>query len=357
MIKESSYLNEKTLRNFLYAGIFMIVWVMNLVLFRYGFYNLTFFTYSLYNFLVVFVVYYILSKIITSTQNPIKWVVGIIAFVLLSFLSAYLLSLPFKLMILIYPDNGLILYYYDTYYIHSFNHLFRSFPLGFLMNRLYIHLILFFLTFMAIEYVQYLNKISELRIINANQELELLKSQIHPHFLFNTLNNLYRLVMDNEKAGEVVLKLSELIRFTLYETNKDLIPLKKEIKLLQKYIELEKINLGSNLDISYNFKEIETKEKYIAPMILLSIMENVLNHEPITSKKKSCIEINSSQTNQTIFCSITIYTNFNPNTFSFQKNSWTNIQKRLDILYPDKYTLEIKDFKCYSQVNLTLQLD
>jgi len=357
-MKLNSDVNGKTLRIFLILGLFMMVWIMNLVLFRYGFFNIAVFSYSLLNFFIVFITYYTLSKIISSIRSPLKWIVLVIAFVLLSVLARYILSIPFKYMVMLYPDDGLLLHLYKTYRIHAIKDLFDPYIRFFLMNRLYIHLILFFVAFMVLKYTESLKNISELSVINVNQELDLLKSQIHPHFLFNTLNNLYRLVMNNEKAGEVVLKLSETLRFTLYESNTEVIPLKKEIKFLQNYIELEKTNHGSNVNIRYDFKEIENDEKsIIAPMLLISFVENALKHGVNEYMDKSWIEIKLSQFKHTLLFEIRNSMPIKQNSTTFHGHGLININKRLDILYPDKYVLEIHEGKGYCKVNLTLHLE
>jgi LytS/YehU family sensor histidine kinase len=205
-----------------------------------------------------------------------------------------------------------------------------------------------------LSYSRTLRKISELRVINANQELDLLKSQIHPHFLFNTLNNLYRLVMENEKAGEVVLSLSELLRFTLYEYNKDFIPLKKEIKFLEYYIELEKINRYRHVDIDYDFKEIENEEIQIAPLMFFNFVENAVKHGMNKSKEKSRIEFRLKQSNHTVFFGIR---NSKPNKLkvpALHGQDLNNMRKRLDMLFRDKYALEIQEDNFCIEIILSL---
>src|SRR3982750_4730539 len=97
-------------------------------------------------------------------------------------------------------------------------------------------------------------------------ELELLKSQVHPHFLFNTLNNLYAHTLEqSEKAPAIVLKLSHLLRFMIYESNASSIPLKKEISLLQQYIDLEQLRYGKRLEVSVSVRG-KIEEKEIAPL-------------------------------------------------------------------------------------------
>ncbi|WP_432712180.1 sensor histidine kinase [Pedobacter sp.] len=109
-------------------------------------------------------------------------------------------------------------------------------------------------------------------------ELEMLKSQLHPHFLFNTLNNLYAFTLEKSpKAPEIVLKLSALLRFMIYESNTRFIPLSEEIDLLHHYIELEKLRYGDRLDISVVISG-EIYQYQIAPLLLLPLVENAFKH-------------------------------------------------------------------------------
>ncbi|MEM6829048.1 MAG: histidine kinase [Bacteroidota bacterium] len=109
-------------------------------------------------------------------------------------------------------------------------------------------------------------------------ELNFLKAQVHPHFLFNTLNNLYALTLRQSKdAAEVVLKLSELLNYMLYECNTDQVPINKEIKLVQDYIALEKIRYGKRLDIAFNIRG-NADRQLVAPMLILPFVENSFKH-------------------------------------------------------------------------------
>lgn len=108
-------------------------------------------------------------------------------------------------------------------------------------------------------------------------ELDLLKSQIHPHFLFNTLNNLYSFTLEkSEKAPEIILKLSNLLRFMIYESSVSFIPLQKEISILQQYIDLEQLRYGDRLDISFRING-DLYKKEVAPLLLLPFWKMYLN--------------------------------------------------------------------------------
>ena len=109
-------------------------------------------------------------------------------------------------------------------------------------------------------------------------ELKFLKTQIHPHFLFNTLNNLYALTLKkSERAPEMVLKLSELINYMLYECASDDVPLTKEVKFIRNYGDIEKMRYGDKLDIDIRVTG-DVNDRKIAPLVLLPFVENCFKH-------------------------------------------------------------------------------
>jgi two-component system, LytTR family, sensor kinase len=111
-----------------------------------------------------------------------------------------------------------------------------------------------------------------------SSELKFLKAQINPHFLFNTLNNIYALARKkSEDTPEVVLKLSNMLRYMLYETKAEKVTVEKEIQLIEDYIQIEKIRYSNRLNISFN-KEIDDSKTLIAPLILLPFVENAFKH-------------------------------------------------------------------------------
>ena len=112
-----------------------------------------------------------------------------------------------------------------------------------------------------------------LKAEKTNVELALLKSQINPHFFFNTLNNLYGLTMEkSDKAPEVVLKLSEMMRYTIYEGKKEVVPIREEIKYLENYITLQQLRYQKTVDI--RFEQSLDKEYEIAPLLFIILLEN-----------------------------------------------------------------------------------
>ena len=184
-----------------------------------------------------------------------------------------------------------------------------------------------------------------------------MKSQIHPHFLFNTLNNLYRLVMDNEQAGEVVLKLADLLRFTLYESQTDAIPIKSVVEFLQNYLSLEKIRLKESLTLEYDFSQINNIENPIAPLLFINFIENAFKHGSKSSNDAFRVQIKLAETKNIVSFEIS---NSKPKktilSDQVSGNGINNIKKRLNFLYPDRYKLEIIETPNLYKVNLNIQL-
>ncbi len=117
---------------------------------------------------------------------------------------------------------------------------------------------------------------TELKLKEA--ELKLLKAQIHPHFLFNTLNNLYGLTLEkSDEAPDLVLRLSDILDYILYRCDEKYVPLTEEINMIKNYLEIEKIRYSEKLSLETNFPD-KTSAFKIAPLILLPFIENAFKH-------------------------------------------------------------------------------
>ncbi len=172
-------------------------------------------------------------------------------------------------------------------------------------------------------------------------ELKFLKSQIHPHFLFNTLNNLYALTLTNStKAPEVVLKLSSLLDYMLFKSNVATVPLSKEISLINNYISLEKLRYGDALDVSFNFS-IDSMEREIAPLLLLPFIEFAFQQSLADNAASTWLNIKLNIDNEILLLSVENEKKQAINKEEYQK--FKNVKRRLKLLYPNKYQLNISE--------------
>lgn len=194
----------------------------------------------------------------------------------------------------------------------------------------------------------------ELKQKNHEMEMALVKSQLDPHFLFNTLNNIDILILKNATEASTYLnKLSDIMRFMLFETKTDKIPLSKELEYIEKYIALQKIRTSNSNYI--NFEVIGSSNgKTIAPMVFLPFIENAFKH---TTNKKldNAISVRISIEKERI--QFECKNRFNPDRKLKQENNGLGnmlIEKRLKLLYPEKHTLDIGKRKNQYRVHLTI---
>jgi LytS/YehU family sensor histidine kinase len=175
-----------------------------------------------------------------------------------------------------------------------------------------------------------------------NTELAFLKNQINPHFFFNTLNNIYSLVQTNVNDGQkAILQLSKLMRYLLYETDKECVPISREIDFMKIYIELMRLRLTPKIDLQVSFPDSYPDVK-ISPLIFLPFIENAFKHG-ISNRTFSFIHIGMNVTNsETEFtCSNSLAAG---NGLSLDGGSGIgleNVKKRLSLLYPDRHKLTI----------------
>lgn len=187
-------------------------------------------------------------------------------------------------------------------------------------------------------------------------ELQLLKAQIHPHFLFNTLNNIYSFSLKNSgKTPEMILKLSSLLSYMLYDCKASEVLLEKEIDVMRSYIDLEKERYGNRLEVSVHV-DGDLKEKYIAPLLLLPFLENAFKHGTSEQLDKPWLSMDISVRQNRLRCKVVNGKNENESTGS-RGIGIDNVRKRLRYLYPDRHELKISDEGEYFVVSLALDLE
>mgnify|MGYP003336105479 CR=1 FL=1 len=186
------------------------------------------------------------------------------------------------------------------------------------------------------------NKLLELQKDNLQLELNALKAQVNPHFLFNTLNNIYSLALQkSEHTAEMILKLSNMMRYLLYECNVPLVPLQKEINFINNYIELEKIRHDKNVQINFTL-EGNPEGSEIAPLLLIPFIENSFKHGVNAQAGKGWVNIRLRTLDQKVSLSVVNSINENNTSSTNRKGiGLENVRKRLGLLYGDKHKLYI----------------
>ena len=173
-------------------------------------------------------------------------------------------------------------------------------------------------------------------------ELQHLHYQLQPHFFFNSLNNIYSMVdISPEQAKKSIHSLSKLMRYMLYETNMDVLPLSKEIDFMKKYIDLMKLRVSDKTEVSYSFPEEETGIK-IAPLLFISLIENAFKHG-VSATKESYINISMTSNEKTVQFAIE-NDNFPKKTDDKSGSGigLQNVEKRLQLLYPNKHSFNTR---------------
>lgn len=197
----------------------------------------------------------------------------------------------------------------------------------------------------------------ELEKLNTELELNFLKSQINPHFLFNTLNNIYSLSLQkSDLAPEMIIKLSDLMRYILYECNVEKVPLEKEVAFMKDYVELEKLRYGKHVDIQFNV-EGSLDGKQTPPLLLIHFVENAFKHGVNAQLGQSYISMHLKTTGSGLAFSI----ENNKPVNGIKPENMTggigleNIKKRLRLIYPGKYDLNINSGATTYRVDLTIK--
>ena len=293
-----------------------------------------------YIFIVYFNIYYLFPKYLKGKSLKV-------------YVPVLILS-----VLLITPIKGAVLYL-----IHYNNEFTKR---QILYNLHYTFLTTFFIagtsTVLKIltEWVKYQREKKKLEKEKLHSELKFLKSQINPHFLFNTLNNLYSLALvKSEKTPDIILKLSEILRYMLYECNVPKVSLIKEVKYIQNYLALEKLRQRDDVKIEFDIQGNISDQK-ISPLLFTPFLENAFKHGVNKVIEGAFVNINLRVDDNKVFFSVE---NIKPEYTQedFQKKQGgiglANVKKRLKLLYPSKYKLDIENTKFHYKIDLFLDLN
>ncbi len=200
--------------------------------------------------------------------------------------------------------------------------------------------------------------IKNLENIQLNTELSMLKSQINPHFLFNSLNNLYGLILQNKNqiAAQNILRLSELMRYVLDSSTHNEVALSEDIRFINNYLSLEKIRLSDSIDIQFE-TSLDNDDIKIPPLLFIPMIENTFKHGIEHHTKEGFAHFSLSvQGNELFFEAKNSLSNISINKEQVSGTGLINLQRRLEILYPGKHSLSIEKNKKTYRIVLILNL-
>lgn len=186
-------------------------------------------------------------------------------------------------------------------------------------------------------------------------ELKYLKNQINPHFLFNTLNNIYALTRKkSDTAPEAVMKLSELLSFMLYESGKDTIPVKDEVKIIEDYLDLERLRYTDRLTVTFD-KQIDNLLEPVAPLLLIPLVENAFKHGISESRFASFVHINLVLQNKMLACRVANSVENGKKESNNSHIGLSNIRRQLELLY-NEHTIHVETAKNTYAVEIKINL-
>jgi LytS/YehU family sensor histidine kinase len=207
------------------------------------------------------------------------------------------------------------------------------------------------------DYARAQRRLGEMAKEKAETELNFLKSQINPHFLFNSLNTIYFLIdKQNTEARTTLLQMADLLRYQLYECNSHTIEIEKEVNYLQDYVRLQELRKDNQYEVGIEVGE-QVKGFRITPLLLIPFVENAFKHISHYSHEKNFIRVNLQRQNGTLTFIV-------ENSKDDQQRSTeprggiglTNVKRRLELLYPGKHSLEIQNNEHTFKVELNLHL-
>jgi LytS/YehU family sensor histidine kinase len=196
----------------------------------------------------------------------------------------------------------------------------------------------------------------QLRIEKQEAELNYLKSQTNPHFLFNTLNNIYSLARDkSDLAPESILRLSKILRFMLYETSGQYIAIEQELKIISDYIALEKLRYDESLRVNFNY-DVEDTKQALPPLLLIPLVENAFKHGVSETREQPYIDIHLSVHNRQLSFVVKNSTEPFSGESSVKENiGLSNLRRQLELLYKE-YNLTVHQAQAGFMATLKINL-
>lgn len=301
--------------------------------------------YKILGLLLLLLVTIVLDDYLRIPDNPIS--ISLLIVFWLGMASLLLPSFFRKYRLPILSLYGLILLYF--FYIRLGNGYFQDQKEDFI-NLLFISVALMLLLWLFEQW----KWLKSLKTEKTQAELMMLKTQVNPHFFFNTLNNLYGLTVEkSDKAPEVVLKLSDMMRYTIYEGKKQVVSLQEEIVYLQNYIELQKLRFQKEVEIE--FRDSTDSDYEISPLLFIILLENAFKHGVESLTEDAYIQMLLNARKGKIF--FEIENNFDPEEIKATTGiGLENLRHRLKLTYPGRHKLKIVSEKGKYKVTLEIEL-
>ncbi|MEI6682787.1 MAG: sensor histidine kinase [Bacteroidota bacterium] len=338
-------------RNLHFLGQHLIFWLISVILFT----VVLIYTRGDFNF------YSISLRMAVNILMTIGFLAISVYINLLWLIPAFFNKRKFFLFFLLEIANILLfilLNYFMTYFFEGGKH--PSFLTEFIAEFILVLMFLILSTLLKVMRDSITLQDVELRMKEVQRqkvesELRALKAQVNPHFFFNTLNSLYSLSLDkSDMAPELILKLSDLMRYVIYESNDDLVPVGKQLEFLQSYVYLERLRAGEDLQVDFDVKGKNLDLK-IAPLLYIAFIENAFKHGAKTKGDDPYIHIAFDLERED---RVGFFIENRVDPFRDQKKSGgfglANVTKRLELLYPGKYEMKIKDSASVYRVELTI---
>ncbi|MCA6074473.1 sensor histidine kinase [Fulvivirga sedimenti] len=223
---------------------------------------------------------------------------------------------------------------------------------------LILYYIILFFTLISLVIYWFIGQMKDLLAMRHEKkkaEIMLLQSEVNPHFFFNMLNNLYAMVdKDPLLAKEVILKLSDIMRYSIYEGKNELVTLKEEIDFINNYINLHKVRYHREIDVQFTV-EVEDDQAKVTPLLFIILVENAFKHGIETITHNAFIHLRlTSDTHKITF---EVENNFEKNQENMTGIGLTNLRRRLELLYAErsKFDTEIKDDIYYSKLEISVK--
>lgn len=211
-------------------------------------------------------------------------------------------------------------------------------------------------SFLILEHYREQKKKTNKTLLYNEAQLNALKGQLNPHFLFNTFNTLYGISLQYpERTSDMIMQVSQLMRYQVENSSKEFVSIEDEIAFISSYIQLEKERVGYRCEINYTENFDEEKQYKIAPMLLISFIENAFKHGACTIE--NCfVNIDISVKENKLFLTVSNSIPTKKKAVVSTKIGLKNTKKRLEIIYPETHKLEIKQTETIFNVNLEIDL-